>query len=106
MKLKQLVFLEINPRSAPCRLLAKAGINIQTFSWPMPGSASPPYREDSTNAPILQRWLRGENHRSRRLEVPDQPGAILDAPMAPASTSSAPTPSPRARATACWFPVQ
>ena len=89
MKLKQLsVFLENKPGalSAPCRLLADAGINIQTFSL-----------ADTRDFGIL-RLIVEESDRARRLlvrngfavkltevvalEVPDQPGGlatILDA---------------------------
>ena len=89
MKLKQLsVFLENKPGalSAPCRLLAKAGINIQTFAL-----------ADTREFGIL-RLVVEDPDRARRLlirngfavkltevvalEVPDVPGglaAILDA---------------------------
>ncbi len=89
MKLKQLsVFLENKPGalSAPCRLLAKADINIQTFSL-----------ADTREFGIL-RLIVEDSDKARRLltrhgfavkltevivlEVPDQPGglaAILDA---------------------------
>ena len=89
MKLKQLsVFLENKPGalSAPCRLLAKADINIQTFSL-----------ADTREFGIL-RLVVENSDKARRLltrhgfavkltevvvlEVPDQPGglaAILDA---------------------------
>jgi hypothetical protein len=89
MKIKQLsVFLENKPGalSAPCRLLAKAGINIQTFSL-----------ADTREFGIL-RLVVEDTDKARRLlqrngfavkitevvalEVPDRPGglaAILDA---------------------------
>ncbi|HZL43091.1 MAG TPA: ACT domain-containing protein [Verrucomicrobiae bacterium] len=89
MKWKQLsVFLENKPGALnePCRLLAKAGINVQTFSL-----------ADTREFGIL-RLVVGESDRARRLlqrngfavkvtkvvviEVPDRPGAlagILDA---------------------------
>jgi hypothetical protein len=89
MKLKQLsVFLENKPGalSAPCRLLAKAGINIQTFSL-----------ADTREFGIL-RLVVEDSDKARRLlqrhgfavkvtemigvEVPDRPGGlatILDA---------------------------
>jgi hypothetical protein len=89
MKLKQLsVFLENKPGalSAPCRLLAKAGINIQTFAL-----------ADTREFGIL-RLVVEDTDKARRLlqrngfavkvtdvvvlEVPDRPGglaAILNA---------------------------
>jgi len=89
MKLKQLsVFLENRPGalSAPCRLLAKAGINIQTFSL-----------ADSEEFGLL-RLIVADIRRAQRLlqregfvvkvteivvlEVPDLPGGlatVLDA---------------------------
>jgi hypothetical protein len=89
MKLKQLsVFLENKPGALnePCRLLAKAGINIETFSL-----------ADTREFGIL-RLVVEDTDKARRLlqrhgfavkvtevvalEVPDQPGglaAILDA---------------------------
>jgi hypothetical protein len=89
MKLKQLsVFLENKPGalSEPCRLLAKAGINIQTFSL-----------ADTQEFGIL-RLIVEDSDKARRLlqrngfavkvtkvvvlEVPDRPGGlatILDA---------------------------
>jgi len=89
MKLKQLsVFLENKPGSlsAPCRLLAKADINIQTFSL-----------ADTREFGIL-RLIVEDSDKARRLlqrngfavkltevvvlEVPDQPGGlagVLDA---------------------------
>ena len=89
MKLKQLsVFLENKPGAlgTPCRLLAKAGINIQTFAL-----------ADTREFGIL-RLMVEDSDKARRLlqrngfavkitevvalEVPDQPGglaAILDA---------------------------
>jgi hypothetical protein len=89
MKLKQLsVFLENKPGALnePCRLLAKAGINIQTFSL-----------ADTREFGIL-RLVVEDSDKARRLlqrngfavkitkvvelEVPDRPGglaAILDA---------------------------
>jgi hypothetical protein len=89
MKIKQLsIFLENKPGalSAPCRLLARAGINIQTCSL-----------ADTREFGIL-RLIVGETDKARRLlqrngfavkvtdvialEVSDQPGglaAILDA---------------------------
>ncbi|MCU0785093.1 MAG: ACT domain-containing protein [Verrucomicrobia bacterium] len=83
MKLKQLsVFLENKPGalSAPCRLLAKAGINIQTFAL-----------ADTREFGIL-RLVVEETDKARRLlqrngfavkvtevvvlEVPDRPGGL------------------------------
>jgi hypothetical protein len=85
MKLKQLsVFLENKPGalSAPCRLLAEAGINIQTFSL-----------ADTQQFGILRLmvhdWERAKGVLEKQgyvvklteivaLEVPDRPGGLVD----------------------------
>ena len=85
MKLNQLsVFLENKPGalSAPCRLLAKAGINIQTFSL-----------ADTQQFGILRlmvhEWAKAKELLEQQgyvvkitevvaLEVPDHPGGLAD----------------------------
>jgi hypothetical protein len=85
MKLNQLsVFLENKPGalSAPCRLLAKAGINIQTFSL-----------ADTQQFGILRLmvhdWAKAKEVLDQHgyvvklteivaLEVPDRPGGLVD----------------------------